>query len=172
MSLGTASHKARFQDDQTTAERERETTNLLLFVAHDDKIGFFFFFKRTSSLMTTGLLHQKGALLLGVALFAFACALLSVLFSRQIKECRSRGYLSGMTSPTLLIKLKAEAALLISWWSCSDRGARRSKELPKSLRACVGRLEAQRVFFPYLKCHPSSCVTPPWGRSETTRVVQ
>lgn len=25
---------------------------------------------------------------------------------------------------------------------------------------CVERLWAQRVFFPYLKCHPSSCVTP------------
>lgn len=41
MRLGTASHKASFQAEQTRDEQKlRETTNLLLFVAHDDQIDF------------------------------------------------------------------------------------------------------------------------------------
>lgn len=70
-----------------------------------------------------------------------------------------------MTSAALLIEFKAQAALLISRWSCSGPGSgEEAKSLQKSLRRVRGEtLSAACLFFPYLKCHPSSCVTPPWG---------
>lgn len=142
MSFGTASRKATFQDDQTTDEKQRTYFFSLLMMS---KLACFFFLELLHS---SPLLHQKAALrgrrlLCSVALFSPLVDFSKV--DNRVEEPRLSLWNDFCGSANRVEN--GSSAPHIAVGAARGPGARRSEELQKSLRRCVGRLWVQRVFF-------------------------
>lgn len=143
-------------------EREKEIVNLLgLFGTHGAEPGPWRWAVRRPAVPFGSL-----QVALAAGCWRVLDLLLSVALFKRLKVELGKSR-RGWFHSSLQVELGAQHTLLMWCWTCSG-GAPVTwwrKKLLWSLWKRARRLsESAACLFPYLKCHPSSCVTPRGGR--------